>query len=211
MLEINNITVKASSELPKATISNFSLRAKVGQCVGIKGRSGSGKSTLLKAIMRRLPLEAGSIKVADLHSDCKMHTWLQTVQMVFQDPYGSLHPRLTVKQCLMVPIDNFKIMDGARKIAEVIQQVRLDNTVLDRYPHQLSGGQRQRVAIARALIVQPQVLLLDEPTSALDLSVQAGILNLLNELKLTGNFTYLLVSHDQDLLEYMCDDIIDFV
>lgn len=209
MLNIQNITVKASQDCTLPIIKNFSLRLNSGECIGIKGQSGTGKSTLLKAIMRLLPLESGNISLANLNYNCSWHQWLQTMQVVLQDPYGSLHPRMTVEQALAEPLRNFKIGGGRQKIMQTLEQVRLDTSMLTRYPHQLSGGQRQRVAIARALIVQPRVLLLDEPTSALDLSVQAGILNALQRLRAEKGYTYLIVSHDQNLLEYLCDYIID--
>jgi peptide/nickel transport system ATP-binding protein len=127
--------------------------------------------------------------------------------MVFQDPYGSLHPRHTVDRILSEPLQVHGIPDVAGRVLEVLEQVGLDRRFRFRYPHQLSGGQRQRVAIARALLRQPQLLLLDEPTSALDASVQAEILNLLGDLKRTLGTTYLLVSHDLGVISHMCDRV----
>jgi ABC-type dipeptide/oligopeptide/nickel transport system ATPase subunit len=125
------------------------------------------------------------------------------VQMVFQDPYGSLHPRHTIDRTLMEPL----AIHGSGRDARIVQV--LDEVGLDRfrfrYPHQLSGGQRQRVAIARALMLEPEILLLDEPTSALDVSVQAEILNLLSRLRAERGLTYLLVSHDLAVIDHMCD------
>jgi peptide/nickel transport system ATP-binding protein len=125
--------------------------------------------------------------------------------MVFQDPWASLHPNHTVARTLSEPLHIHGETQIAEKVADALQQVGLSAEAGKRYPHQLSGGQRQRVAIARALLLRPQLLLLDEPTSALDMSVQAEILNLLNRLKAEHGMTYLLVSHDADVIAHMSD------
>jgi peptide/nickel transport system ATP-binding protein len=124
--------------------------------------------------------------------------------MVFQDPYGSLHPKQTVNTQLMEPVRVHRLDRGDQRVVEALTQVGLDPDFRFRYPHQLSGGQRQRVAIARALVMEPRVLLLDEPTSALDVSVQAEILNLLGDLKVKTGLTYILVSHDLAVISHMC-------
>jgi peptide/nickel transport system ATP-binding protein len=129
----------------------------------------------------------------------------RNVQMVFQDPWASLHPNHTVARTLSEPLNIHGETQIAEKVADALQQVGLSADAGRRYPHQLSGGQRQRVAIARALLLRPQLLLLDEPTSALDMSVQAEILNLLNRLKAEHGMTYLLVSHDADVIAHMSD------
>ncbi|MDU1086217.1 MAG: ATP-binding cassette domain-containing protein, partial [Leclercia adecarboxylata] len=129
----------------------------------------------------------------------------RNVQMVFQDPWASLHPNHTISRTLAEPLRIHGETQIAEKVAEALQQVGLAADAGKRYPHQLSGGQRQRVAIARALLLRPQLLLLDEPTSALDMSVQAEILNLLNRLKQQHGMTYLLVSHDADVIAHMSD------
>ena len=126
------------------------------------------------------------------------------MQMVFQDPYGSLHPRHTVNSVLSEPLAIHGIGDAARRIDKVLIEVGLGPHFRYRYPHQLSGGQRQRVAIARALILEPKILLLDEPTSALDVSVQAEILNLLADIREREGLTYVLVSHDLGVIAHMC-------
>jgi peptide/nickel transport system ATP-binding protein len=129
------------------------------------------------------------------------------VQMVFQDPYGSLHPNQTVDQTLSMPIAIHRLGDSDRRIASVLREVGLGSEHRYRYPHQLSGGQRQRVAIARALVLEPRILLLDEPTSALDVSVQAEILNLLARLRQLHGLTLLMVSHDLAVIAHLCERI----
>jgi peptide/nickel transport system ATP-binding protein len=127
------------------------------------------------------------------------------VQMVFQDPYASLHPRHSVERTLLEPLQVNGVAEPRLRMLQALDEVSLSSAVLMRYPHQLSGGQRQRVAIARALLLRPKLLLLDEPTSALDMSVQAEILNLLTALRTRHQMTMLLVSHDPDVIAHMCD------
>jgi peptide/nickel transport system ATP-binding protein len=127
------------------------------------------------------------------------------VQMVFQDPYASLHPRHAVERALLEPLQVNGIAEPRQRMLQALDEVSLPRAVLARYPHQLSGGQRQRVAIARALLLRPKLLLLDEPTSALDMSVQAEILNLLSLLRVRHQMTMVLVSHDPDVIAHMCD------
>jgi peptide/nickel transport system ATP-binding protein len=128
--------------------------------------------------------------------------------MVFQDPYGSLHPRHTVDRLLREPLDIHRVSDGESRINRALDEVGLGSGFRFRYPHQLSGGQRQRVAIARALIVEPSILLLDEPTSALDASVQAEVLNLLEQIRRDRSLTFVMVSHDLAVVTHMCDRLI---
>lgn len=135
------------------------------------------------------------------------HSINKAVQMVFQDPYGSLHPRHTIGDILEEPLQIHRINDRDRRINVLLDKVGLNRAFRERYPHQLSGGQRQRVAIARALILEPQVLLLDEPTSALDVSVQAEILNLLAELQREAKLTYLMVTHDLGVIAHLCQKV----
>jgi peptide/nickel transport system ATP-binding protein len=134
--------------------------------------------------------------------------YCRTVQIVFQDPYGSLHPRQTVDRCLREPLEIQGIGERDRRVVDTLQAVGLNQSFRYRYPHQLSGGQRQRVGIARALMLEPKLLFLDEPTSALDVSVQAEILNLLVRLRKERGFTYVLVTHDLSIISHMCDRLI---
>ena len=177
-----------------------------GESFALVGESGSGKSTVLKAITGLAPDWTGTVQVlGQAASHRPDRTLARRVQMVFQDPYGSLHPRKTVDSVLTEALSIHGIGDRDARVEAVLQDVGLDRRFRFRYPHQLSGGQRQRVAIARALILEPRVLLLDEPTSALDVSVQAEILNLLKRLRAEHRLTYLLVTHNLPVVSFMCD------
>lgn len=177
-----------------------------GESFALVGESGSGKSTVLKAISGLAPDWTGTIRVLGQPASRRPdRTLARRVQMVFQDPYGSLHPRKTVDAVLTEALVIHGIGDRDARVEAVLRDVGLDRRFRFRYPHQLSGGQRQRVAIARALILEPRVLLLDEPTSALDVSVQAEILNLLKRLRAEHGLTYLLVTHNLPVVSFMCD------
>jgi peptide/nickel transport system ATP-binding protein len=175
---------------------------------GLVGESGSGKSTVLRAIAGLIPHAEGRVTLDG--REMKGHRTRaarKMVQMVFQDPYGSLHPNQTVDQTLSMPVAIHHLRDADRRVAAALQEVGLGREHRYRYPHQLSGGQRQRVAIARALILEPRMLLLDEPTSALDVSVQAEILNLLARLRRDHKLTVLMVSHDLAVIAHLCERI----
>ncbi|WP_230383079.1 ABC transporter ATP-binding protein [Paracoccus shanxieyensis] len=180
-----------------------------GECFGLVGESGCGKSTVLGAIAGRVKHWQGSISAAGqpLRPERRSLSQLRLQQMVFQDPFGSLHPRHTIGRALSEPLDIHGIGDTEARIEKALDQVGLPRRFRFRYPHQLSGGQRQRVAIARALILEPKVLLLDEPTSALDVSIQAEILNLLKDLREKSGLTYVLVSHDMAVVTHLSDRI----
>lgn len=185
---------------------NISFDIKQGESFALVGESGSGKSTILKAIMGLAPKWNGSIKVNNVaRSHGIDYDFAAQCQMVFQDPYGSLHPRKTVDATLSEPLTIHRISDQNERIEQVMQSVGLDLSFRFRYPHQLSGGQRQRVVIARALILEPKILLLDEPTSALDVSVQAEILNLFKKLRKERGLTYLMVTHNLPVVSFLCD------
>ena len=188
-------------------VADTSFRALPGESFGIVGESGSGKSTVLRAICGLAPKESGTVQ---LIGDGESHApgsqaFRRRVQMVFQDPYGSLHPRQTVDRLLAEPLAIHGISDAENRIERALDEVGLGTGFRFRYPHQLSGGQRQRIAIARALILEPQVLLLDEPTSALDASVQAEVLNLLEDLRRRRNLTFIMVSHDLAVITHLCE------
>jgi ABC-type dipeptide/oligopeptide/nickel transport system ATPase subunit len=177
-----------------------------GESFGLVGESGSGKSTVLKAIAGLATDWTGTIEVLGAPRGRKRdRAFARTCQMVFQDPYGSLHPRKTVDDALAEPLAIHGIGNRANRVEEMLAAVGLDRRFRFRFPHQLSGGQRQRVAIARALMLEPRILLLDEPTSALDVSVQAEILNLLKRLRAEQGLTYLLVTHNLHVVAFLCD------
>ena len=177
-----------------------------GESFALVGESGSGKSTVLKAIAGLAPEWQGSISAYGQQRGHSIdRAFSRTCQMVFQDPYGSLHPRKTVDAILSEPLSIHGIGNQDSKVENVLTSVGLDRRFRFRFPHQLSGGQRQRVAIARALILEPKLMLLDEPTSALDVSVQAEILNLLKRLRRERNLTYLMVTHNLPVVSFLCD------
>ncbi|MGX5719219.1 ABC transporter ATP-binding protein [Shinella zoogloeoides] len=183
-----------------------SLSVAPGESYGLVGESGSGKSTLLRAVAGLAPVSQGSITVDGVPLGNKRDkAFYRKVQMVFQDPYGSLHPRQTVDRLLLEPLAIHGFADTESRIVRALDEVGLGSGFRFRYSHQLSGGQRQRVAIARALILEPSILLLDEPTSALDASVQAEVLNLLEQLRAARNLTFVMVSHDLAVVTHMCD------
>ncbi|GAB1581877.1 ABC transporter ATP-binding protein [Phyllobacterium phragmitis] len=180
----------------------------VGQAesFGLVGESGSGKSTLLRAVAGLVPVTSGEIRVnGEPVTAPRGKAFYRTVQMVFQDPYGSLHPRQTVDRLLLEPLAIHSFTDSEQRIVRALDEVGLGSGFRFRYPHQLSGGQRQRIAIARALIVEPSILLLDEPTSALDASVQAEVLNLLEQIRRDRRLTFVMVSHDLAVITHMCE------
>ena len=184
----------------------FSVRA--GESFGLVGESGSGKTTILRCLAGQYGHWQGRIRIeGQALGPTLQRARCRRIQMVFQDPYGSLHPRHTVYTALAEPLRIHGIGDEARRVDAMLEKVGLHAGFRFRYPHQLSGGQRQRVAIARALILEPRILLLDEPTSALDVSVQAEILNLLAALREREGLTYLLVTHDLGVVAHLCDRV----
>lgn len=186
-------------------VKNASFDVAEGDSFGIVGESGSGKSTILRAIVGLNPTWNGQIIVnGDPVPKRRPKSFYKTVQMVFQDPYASLHPRHSVDQVLGETLHLHGFSDIEKRVVKLLDDVGLGRDFRFRYPHQLSGGQRQRVAIARALAPEPRILLLDEPTSALDVSVQAEILNLLTDLRAEHGLTYVMVSHDLSVVGHMC-------
>ncbi|MCM2290755.1 ABC transporter ATP-binding protein [Allorhizobium sp. BGMRC 0089] len=188
-------------------LKGVSIAVRKGESFGLVGESGSGKSTLLRAVAGLNDFSAGRLQVdgRDYGGTRRHKDFYRTVQMVFQDPYGSLHPRQTVDRLLIEPLRIHGFTDVDRRIARALDEVGLGSGFRFRFSHQLSGGQRQRIAIARALIVEPKILLLDEPTSALDASIQAEVLNLLEQARKDRGLTFLMVSHDLAVVSHMCD------
>lgn len=193
-------------------VNQVSLAVREGQTLGIVGESGSGKSTLARLLAGLLPVTAGSVefdgRLVDA-SDRRAHRRLtRDVQIVFQDPFASLNPWMTVGQAIARPLIVHRLGDRRerqRRVAELLQAVGLPPSAAEKLPHQFSGGQRQRIAIARALAPQPRVIIADEVTSALDVSVQATILNLLRDLQRDLGLTYVMVTHDLRVAQHMCD------
>jgi peptide/nickel transport system ATP-binding protein len=209
MLHVLNLNIVFGHGSQKNhALRDVSFNVPAGESYGIVGESGSGKSTVLNCIAGLLSNWTGEIAVAGKPAVRKRDiSFYRRVQMVFQDPYGSLHPRHTIDRTLKEPIAIHRLGDANRRVEKVLTEVGLGPMFRFRFPHQLSGGQRQRVAIARALILEPEVLLLDEPTSALDVSIQAEVLNLLQGIRQERKLTYLLVSHNLAVVSHMCDTI----
>lgn len=207
MLAIENLNVWFGSGRDRVdAVCNATFNVERGASFGLVGESGSGKSTILRAVMGLAKDLSGSISVDGAPvKKTREKAFYKTVQMVFQDPYASLHPRHSVDQVLGETLHLHGFRDIDARVVKLLDDVGLGGKFRFRYPHQLSGGQRQRVAIARALAPEPSILLLDEPTSALDVSVQAEILNLLTDLRSERGLTYVMVSHDLSVVAHMCE------
>lgn len=205
IVNLNNLQVNFAE---KTAVSAASFAVDAGETFSLIGASGCGKSTILRVLAGLQRDWRGRVELFDkaITPCARFQGELRrNVQMVFQDPYASLHPNHTLWRTLAEPLKIHAIGEIEQRVSTALEEVGLPADAARRYPHQLSGGQRQRVAIARALLLRPKILLLDEPTSALDMSVQAEILNLLNRLKQEHGMTYLLVSHDADVIAHMSD------
>ncbi len=190
-------------------VKDLSFTVAPGESYGIVGESGSGKSTVLRVLSGLNADWSGTVAFdGQVQPKRRDKAFYRAVQMVFQDPYGSLHPKKTIDDALAEPLAIHRIGDAETRIGRAMSEVGLPASFRFRYPHQLSGGQRQRVAIARALVLEPKVLLLDEPTSALDVSIQAEVLNLLQALRKERKLTYILVSHDLAVVAHMCQRLL---
>ncbi|SEN75134.1 peptide/nickel transport system ATP-binding protein [Pseudorhodobacter antarcticus] len=207
MLDIDTLNVWFGSgrdRVDAVKAATFSVAR--GESFGLVGESGSGKSTILRAISGLAPQWSGRMVVDGTPlTKTRPKAFYKAVQMVFQDPYASLHPRHSVDQVLGETLHLHGFGDIDARVVKLLDDVGLGQKFRFRYPHQLSGGQRQRVAIARALAPEPQLLLLDEPTSALDVSVQGEILNLLVDLRRDRGLTFVMVSHDLSVVGHMCE------
>ncbi len=209
MIELRDLEVRFGQgrDLVRA-VRGVSFTVPAGGAFGLVGESGSGKTTVLRVVGGLIEASGGAVLVDGRPVGTRQPRSLRRrVQMVFQDPYGSLHPRHTVDDILREPCRIHRLGGLEARIPELLRAVGLGPEHRFRYPHQLSGGQRQRVAVARALMLEPEVLLLDEPTSALDVSVQAEILNLLMRLRQERNLTFLMVSHNLAVVAYLCERI----
>jgi len=196
-------------------LRGVSLDIHAGRSLGVVGESGSGKSTLARLVMALDTPSAGSVELLgrDLHrlTARELRAARRDFQMVFQDPYGSLDPRQTVQAIVTEPLQalaNATKAELRERAAEVLAQVGLRAGDAHKYPHEFSGGQRQRIAIARALITRPRLIVADEPVSALDVSVQAQVLNLLQDLQERHGVSYLLISHDLAVVQQLCDEVL---
>ena len=215
LLEIKNLTVEYKNvkdeKLPSTVaVNNVSLKVNKGEIYALAGESGCGKSTLAKTIVKLVKPKSGEILFNGENINTLKKIYPQKVQMVFQNPYSSLNPKMKIKDILREPLDiNTKLKNSEKSdlISEVLADVGLNESCLNLYPHEFSGGQRQRIAIARALILSPELLIADEPVSALDASIQAQILNLLKDLKIKKDLTILFISHDMNVIRYLSDRI----
>ncbi len=196
-------------------VDGVTFEVKKGEVFGIVGESGCGKSTLGRGICKLENLTSGHVYLdgEDIteYNDRKMRSIRKKVQMVFQDPYASLNPRMSVFDIIAEPLKVHHLYkdkaDLEKKVLDLLHRVGLDDYHANRYPHEFSGGQRQRIGIARALAVEPSLIIADEPVSALDVSIQAQVLNLLNELKRDLDLTYIFVAHDLSVVEYISDRV----
>jgi ABC-type glutathione transport system ATPase component len=205
---------KLTQAPPKVhALNGVSFTIEAGRSLGIVGESGSGKSTLARLVMALDKPTAGNVKLLgrDLHALPReeLRQARRDIQMVFQDPYGSLDPRQTVAQIVAEPLaaQGASRDEQHQRAADVLASVGLRSSDLGKYPHEFSGGQRQRIAIARALVTRPRLIVADEPVSALDVSVQAQVLNLMQDLQAQFGITYMLISHDLAVVHRLCDEV----
>ena len=221
ILTVENLTTdfRVGSGFLKKTkilhaVRNVSLQIAPGEVLGLVGESGCGKSTLGRSILRLIPPTSGTVTFDgdDLNTLSKeaLRCKRREMQMIFQDPYACLNPRMNVKELVRSPLDVFHIGTKAEReemVLAMLRRVGMGEHQLGRYPHEFSGGQRQRIGIARALVMRPKFVVCDEPVSALDVSVRASVLNLLDELKHEMNLTLLFVSHDLSVVKHISDRV----
>jgi ABC-type glutathione transport system ATPase component len=222
LLQVDNLVREYA--LPKETLlgtpakvralDGVSFTIEAGRSLGIVGESGSGKSTLARLVMALDQPTSGSVRLLgrDLHALPReaLRQARRDIQMVFQDPYGSLDPRQTIARIVAEPLAAQAATspdEQRQRTADALQSVGLRASDLEKYPHEFSGGQRQRIAIARALITRPRLIVADEPVSALDVSVQAQVLNLMQDLQVQFGITFMLISHDLAVVHHLCDEV----
>ncbi|EJF82891.1 ABC transporter ATP-binding protein [Candidatus Bartonella washoeensis] len=209
IVDVSNLSVTFGHGHKAVTVvKNVNFHIKRGEAYGLIGESGCGKSTILNALVGMISRYSGRFLFdGEEVQQKRSKDFLRRIQIVFQDPYASLHPRKMVHSVLSESLAIHSMDNRKERVYDVLNSVGLNSSFLYRYPHELSGGQRQRIALARALIIEPEVLLLDEPTSALDVSVQAEILNLLKSLREKKQLTYLMVSHDLSVIAHICERV----
>lgn len=224
LLRVENLRVHfpvqpSSLSKPEAwvrAVEDVSFTLRTGETIGLLGESGCGKTTLGRAVLRLGPVTAGSIHLngTDITrlEGRVLREHRRQFQMIFQDPFSSLNPRFTVGQIVGEPLEIHRLVKDSttrdRRISELLESVGLDSRLVDRFPHEFSGGQRQRIGIARALAVEPQLIVCDEPVSALDVSVQAQVVNLLQDLQKQRGLAYLFISHDLAVVEHLAHRIL---
>ena len=223
LLEVNNLTKKfpirggffAQEVGAVCAVNDVSFKIYKGECLGLVGESGCGKSTLGRSLLRLIQPTSGEVlfygqDITKMSKD-KLRNLRRKIQIIFQDPYASLNPRMSVGDILGEPIDIHKLASSKaekkERIAELLDYVQLSGDAISKYPHEFSGGQRQRICIARALAVEPEFIVCDEPVSALDVSVQAQVINLLMDLQKKLNLTYLFIAHDLKVVEFISDRV----
>ncbi len=192
-------------------LKNINMEIKKGEIVSLVGESGCGKTTLANCILKLIEPTKGEILYDNKNilefDKSETFNYRKKIQMIFQNPYSSLNPKMKIEETLLEPLEIHKVPDKKNKLEEIISLVGISKTDLKKYPHEFSGGQRQRIAIARALILKPEFIVADEPVSALDVSICAGIINTLLDLKEKLNLTILFISHDLNLVRYLSDRI----
>ncbi len=223
LLEVNDLnkhfllkkSLKKEHQVYVKAVNNVTFKVHKGETLGIVGESGCGKSTLGRTVIRLYEATSGSVifngENIMKYGSSQLRALREDMQYIFQDPYSSMNPKMTIRDIVMEPLDNFRKDLSAKekedRVVELLEIVGLSRDVMNRYPHEFSGGQRQRIAIARGIALNPKLLICDESVSALDVSVQAQIINLLQELKERFSLTYLFISHDLRVVKFISDTI----